>query len=141
MMSSASASNRADGLAEQRAATATVGARARRRCCSTERYSTPALPPSSGWTQSISGQRHDSPYRSRPRPAQELRADGHRVDRRAVVVQQAGHDRLAGAGAAADLVGGFQHGDLHAGLGEGDRGGQAVGPGADDDRGAHARAP
>ena len=38
-------------------------------------------------------------------PRQELRADGHRVDRRAVVVQQAGDDRLAGAGAAADVVG------------------------------------
>ena len=67
-------------------------------------------------------------------PGQELRADGHRVDRRAVVVQQAGNDRLAGARATADFVGGFQDGDLEAGLGEGDRGGQAVRPGPHDDR-------
>ena len=62
------------------------------------------------------------------------------MDRRAVVVQQARDDRLAGAGAPADLVGGFQHGHLHAGLGEGDRGGQAVGPGADDGRRTHTTA-
>ena len=62
------------------------------------------------------------------------------MDRRAVVVQQAWKNRLAGAGAPADLVGGFQHGHIHAGLGEGDRGGQAVGPGADDGRRAHATA-
>ena len=72
---------------------------------------------------------------------EELRADGHRVDRRAVVVQQAGDDRLAGARAPSDLVGGFQDGDLNAGLGEGDRGGQAVRPGPHDDRGTHASAP
>ena len=74
-------------------------------------------------------------------PGQELRADGHRVDRRAVVVQQAGDDRLAGARAPSDVVGGFQDGDLKAGLGEGDRGGQAVRPGPHDDRGAHASPP
>ena len=62
------------------------------------------------------------------------------MNRRAVVVQQAGHDRLAGAGAPADLVGGLEHGHLHAGLGQGDRGGEPVGPGADDGRGAHATA-
>ena len=62
------------------------------------------------------------------------------MDRRAVVVQQAGHDRLAGARAAADLVGGLQHGHLHAGLGEGDRGGEPVGSGANHDRIGHATA-
>ena len=65
-----------------------------------------------GCTQSISGHRHDRPYRSSSRLFRNVRADGHRVDRRAVVVQQAGHDGLAAAGAAADLVGGLQHGDL-----------------------------
>jgi hypothetical protein len=45
------------------------------------------------------------------------------MDRRAVVVQQAWDDRLASAGAPADLIGGFQHRHLHAGLGKGDRGG------------------
>ena len=59
-----------------------------------------------------------------------------------MVVQQAGDDRLAGAGAAADVVGCFQDGDLEAGLGKGDRGGQAVRPGPHDDRGVgHASAP
>jgi hypothetical protein len=62
------------------------------------------------------------------------------MDRRAVVVQQAWDDRLTSASAPADLLGGLQHGHIHAGLGEGDRGGQAVGPGADDDRRAHATA-
>ncbi len=56
-------------------------------------------------------------------------------------MQQAGDDRLAGTGAAADFVGGFQHGDLDAGLGEGDRGGQAVGPGPHDDCGTHSSPP
>src|SRR5271156_3270434 len=36
--------------------------------------------------------------------AEELRADRHRVDCRAVVVQQAGDDGFAAAGATADLV-------------------------------------
>ena len=35
---------------------------------STDRYSRPASPPSSGCAQSISGQRQDNPYLSRPRP-------------------------------------------------------------------------
>ena len=73
--------------------------------------------------------------------AQELRADGHRVDRRAVVVQQAGKDRFAAAGATADLVGGLEHGDLHAFGGQGDGGGEPVGPAAYHQCGAHASAP
>ena len=56
---------------------------------STERHSSPASPASSGWAQSISGQRQRSPYRSRPSVAQVRRADAHRVERRAVVVQHA----------------------------------------------------
>ena len=48
-------------------------------------------------------------------------------------MQQAGNDRLAGARATADFVGRFQDSDLKAGLGEGDRGGQAVRPGPHDD--------
>ena len=58
------------------------------------------------------GQPPRQPVTVEAQPGEERRADGHRVDRRAVVVQQAGQDRLAAAGAAADLVGGFQHGHL-----------------------------
>src|ERR1700742_232316 len=53
-------------------------------------------------------------------------------------MDQAGQDRFAAAGAAADLVVGFHHGHVEAGLCQGDRGGQAVGPGPHDGRGAHA---
>ena len=56
-------------------------------------------------------------------------------------MQQAGHDGLARAGAAADLVGRLQHRDLHTLFGEGDGGGEPVGPAANHQRGAHATAP
>ena len=69
---------------------------------------------------------------------QERRAGRHRMECRAVVVQQAGHQRLAGARAAADLVGRLQHGDPHAVGGEGHRGGEPVRPAAHHRRGAHA---
>ncbi len=68
--------------------------------------------------------------------AEERRADGHRMDRRAVVVQQAGKDGFAAAGAAADFVGRLEDGDLHALGGQGYGGGEPVGPAADHDRGA-----
>ncbi len=73
--------------------------------------------------------------------AEELRADGHRVDRRAVVVQQAGNDGFAAAGATADLVGGLEHGDLHAFGSQGEGGGEPVGPATYHHCGAHASAP
>src|SRR5271166_3552764 len=73
--------------------------------------------------------------------AEELRADGHRVDRGAVVVQQAGDDRLAAAGTTADLVGGLEHGDLYTLGGQSDGGGEPVGPAPHHQRGAHASAP
>ena len=140
-MSSDSASKLADVLPNSLRHAGAVGACIPSAVASTERYSTPALPPSSGWTQSISGQAPRQAVAIEAEPRQELRADGHRVDRRAVVVQQAGNDRLAGAGAAADLVGGFQDGDLDAGLGKGDRGGQAVRPGPHDNCGASRQRP
>jgi hypothetical protein len=40
-----------------------------------------------------------------------------------------------------DFVGRFQHGDLYTGLGEGDRGGQAVRAGPHDDCGTHSSPP
>jgi hypothetical protein len=60
MMSSDSASKLADVVPNsrrQRAPSAPIASAV----ASTERYSTPALPPSSGCTQSISGSRQESP--------------------------------------------------------------------------------
>ena len=105
---------------------------------SIDRTITPALPSSSGWARSTSGQRHSSPWRSRSSELQERRADGHRVHRRAVVVQDAGDRQLAGAGAAADRLGGLEHRHLHPLPGERDRAGEPVRARADDDRRAHA---
>ena len=45
-----------------------------------------------------------------------------------MVVQQAGDDRLAAAGATADLVGGLEHGDLHAFGGQGEAAASPLGP-------------
>ena len=61
---------------------------------------------------------------------QELGADGHRMYRRAVVVQQTRDYRFAAAGPTADFVGGLQHGDLYAFGGQGDGGGEPVGAAA-----------
>ena len=72
---------------------------------------------------------------------QEGGPDRHGVKRRAVVVQQARHDGLARASAAADLVGRFQHRDLHTLFREGDGGSEPVGPAANDKRSGHATAP
>ncbi len=104
---------------------------------STDRNSRPASPESSGWAQSISGHRHCNPYRSRPRRAEVGRADAHGVERRAVVVQDTGQGQLAGAGAAADVVGRLEHGDVEAVLGQPDGGGEPVRARADHDGGAH----
>ena len=58
-----------------------------------------------------------------------------------MVVQQAGDDGFAAAGATADFVGGLEHGDLHAFGGQGEGGGEPVGPAAYHHCGAHASAP
>ncbi len=50
-------------------------------------------------------------------------------------------DCLAGAGAAADLVGRLQHGDLHPFAGKGGGRGEPVGSAADHDRGTHLPTP
>ena len=65
-------------------------------------------------------------------------ADRHRVRRRADVVQQAGAGQLGRARAAADRVLRLQHRHLDALARERDRARQAVRPGADDYRAAHA---
>ncbi len=76
---------------------------------------------------------------------EELRADGHRMDGRTVVMHQAGHDGLAAAGTAAHLLGGLENGDLQSGFGQGDGGGEPIGPATNHDRGLrctfHASAP
>ncbi len=61
----------------------------------------------------------------------------HRVERRAVVVDQAGDDLLRTARPAADRGGSLQHRDLDAGARQARRGGEPVRPAADDDRRGH----
>lgn len=56
-------------------------------------------------------------------------------------MQEAGQDGLVAAGAAADLVRGFEECDLEARLREQGRGGEPVGPAADDDGGRHDAVP
>ena len=60
--------------------------------------------------------------------ADERRADGHRVDRRAVVVQQAGNDGFAAAGTSADLVGRLEDSDRNTFGGQRYGGSEPVGP-------------
>ena len=75
---------------------------------------TPALPSSSGWARSTSGQHHRG-RGARARASCRNGDDGrHRVNRRAVVVQHPGNRELAGPRAAADRVGGLEHGHLEA---------------------------
>ena len=61
----------------------------------------------------------------------------HHVDGGAIVEHQTREDVLAGANAAADPVGGLQHRDVDPLGGQGDGGGEPVGPGADHNRGTH----
>ena len=63
------------------------------------------------------------------------------MERRAVVVQHAGHGELAAPGAAADVIGGFEHLDVDPVLGEAYGAGEPVGPGPDDHGGGHHTAP
>ena len=65
-------------------------------------------------------------------------ADRHRVDRGAVVVEDAGDRELAGPRASPDRLRRLEHGDADAGAGQLNRAGEPVGPRPDDDRVAHA---
>jgi len=65
---------------------------------------------------------------------EERRAERERVNRRADVVVKAGDRQLGRAGAAADRLGALDHVDGAPAARQLDRGGQAVGPGAYDDR-------
>ncbi len=80
------------------------------------------------------------PVRGEVEGAEEGRRHPHRVDCRAVVVQQARGQSLGGAGAAPDRVGGLVDGDPHPAQRERHRRGQSVGAGADDDSLGHRTA-
>ena len=73
--------------------------------------------------------------------AEERRADGHRMDRRAVVVQEAGKNGFATAGASADLVGRLEDSDRNTFGCKGYGGSEPVGPAAHHHCGTHASAP
>ena len=65
--------------------------------------------------------------------AEEARSGGQRVEGGADVVPEAGQSQLGGAAAAPDAGGGLQHPHRTPRPGQGDGGGQAIGPAADDD--------
>ena len=67
----------------------------------------------------------------------ERRTDAQRMRRRTVVVDESGHRQLTRARSPADRVARLQHLHVDTVPGEVDRRGQAVGPGADDDRFRH----
>jgi hypothetical protein len=69
-----------------------------------------------------------------PEPSEGRRDDRERMDRRADVVAEARDRQLLGARAAADGALLLVDHDLEPGAGEHARGGEPVGPGADDDR-------
>jgi hypothetical protein len=66
--------------------------------------------------------------------------DGERMSGRALVVDQAGERQLIAAAASAEGVGGLEDLDLDPLGGEGEGGGEPVGPAADDDRACHGAA-
>ena len=71
--------------------------------------------------------------------AEERRADRQRQHTRADVVQEPGQRQLLGVQAAAEVIGGLAHLDLHALLSQDDRRREPVRPRADDEGAAHAR--
>ena len=102
-------------------------ARGPRRSSSTERHSSPASPESSGWAQSISGHRHRSPCRSR--------SSVRRYGEPTPIGWNAEQWSWSTPGTVSSLVrvpppmcvGGFEHLDVDAVLGEPDGGGEPVG--------------
>src|SRR6185369_12642460 len=65
---------------------------------------------------------------------EERRRDGEWQDRRADIVAEPGEGQLRGPRPATGLGGGFVDADRASGTGKGDRGGEAVRSGTDDDR-------
>ena len=83
---------------------------------------------------------HSSPWRPRSSEFRNGERDGHRVHRRAVVVEDARDGQLARPGSAADRRLRLQHADLEALARQRHRAGEPVGARADDDGRAHAGA-
>lgn len=136
MMSSASMSNFADGVANslrQRDPSPPNPAAV----ASTERCSNPGVTVIEGVSAVDFRPAPRQPVATQVEAAQEARTDGHRMKRRAMIVQQSGQDRFAAAGAAAHLSCGLEHGDFQTCPGQHDGGGEPVGPAADHGRGAH----
>ena len=100
---------------------------------STERCRS-AAPPGSGWASGTSGWIHRTPWRSSGSARSGGRADAERVDRRADVVVEPGLGQLGRAAPAAGRRLRLEDDDPVTGLGQGDRGDEPVGSGADDDR-------
>ena len=71
-------------------------------------------------------------------PPRERRVECQRVCRRALVMDEARQRQLAAACPSAEAVGRLEHGHVDALGRQGQRGGEPVGPAADDHRGAHA---
>ncbi len=112
-----------------------------------------------GGLADVARERHRAPVRQRMRvavarmdPAQPValerpagedgRGGGRGIDRRPRVMAEPGQRELLGGDRAADVIGGLEHRHHPPGLRQRDRGGEPVGPAADDDRRvAHAPAP
>ena len=112
----------------------TVGARGLGRCDRSIGSSTPAEPSSSGWAQSTSAASQVSPWdagRAR-RGSGEAAAIGWNAEQWSCTSPGTSH--LRAARPAADRVGRLEHGHVEAGAGQPRRGGEPVGPAADDDR-------
>ena len=119
---------------------APAGAEPRRGRPRASAASAPALPSSSGWARSTSGQAHSSPWRSRPSgsSAGEPTTIGWIAEQSSWT--RPGSVSSAAAGAAADRLGGLEHRHLDPGARQRRGAGEAVRPGADDDR-AQQRSP
>ena len=100
----------------------------------TDRSSTTARPPSSGWAIGASGWTSSTPRAARSIVVEERRGDGQRQDRRAHVVTKAGQRELGGPRPATGLVRSLVDPDRAPGTGQRYRGGEAVRPRPDHDR-------
>ena len=100
----------------------------------TDRSSTAARPPSSGWATGASGWTSSTPRAARSIEAKNGERERQRQDRRADVVAEPGQRQLRGPGPATGRRGGLVDADRAPGTGQGDGRGQAVRSGPDDDR-------
>lgn len=68
---------------------------------------------------------------------EEGRGECHRVGSRAMIVEQPWEQVFRTAGSTSDRLGSLKDGDRHTRSGQTRRGGEPIGPAADDDRGSH----